>query len=86
VRSLLDLRGFASQFGEFNSRISTTSCAMAKLSLLVRILIFTTFPDPLVSVMAFTQLTLPLKNLQNFYRMYNPIKNKQICTSAEYVL
>jgi hypothetical protein len=74
VRSLLDLHSFASWVDEFKSCSGTSSCAKAKLSLLVRILIFTTFPDPLVSVMAFMQLTFPLKLLYNLYRMYSTIK------------
>jgi hypothetical protein len=86
VRSLLDLRSFASGVCEFNSRKGTSSCAKAKLSLLVCILIFTTFPDPLVSAMAFTQQTLPLKQLYNLYSTYYPINIKQMYTRAEYVL
>ena len=86
MRSLLDLHSFASGVCKFNSHSRTSSCAIAKLSLLVCILIFTTFPDPLETVMAFTQLTLPLKQLYNLYNIYNPINIKQIYTRTEYVL
>jgi hypothetical protein len=58
-----DLRGFASGVCEFNLHNGTSSCAMAKLSLLVCILILATFPEPVVSAMAFAQLILPLKQL-----------------------
>jgi hypothetical protein len=85
VRSVFDLRGIASGVGEFKSR-NGTSCANAKLSLLVCILIFTTFPEPLLSVMALTQLTLFLKQLNSLYSIYNPINIKQMNTRAEYVL
>ena len=76
------LQGFAN----FNSRSGTSSCAMAKLYLLVCILISTAFPDPLVSVMSFTQLILPLKQLYNLYSIYNPNNIKQMYTRAEHVL
>ena len=73
MRSLFDLRGIASGICEFKSRDGTSSCAVAKLSLLVCILIFTTFPEPLLPVMALTQLTLFLKQLYSLYSIYNPI-------------
>jgi hypothetical protein len=84
--SLFDLRGIASVVCEFKSHNGTSSCANAKLSLLVCILIFTTFPEPLLSVMALIQLTLFLKQLYSVYSIYNPINFKQIYTRPEYVL
>jgi len=83
VRSLLDLRGFASEVCEFNSCSSTSSFVIVKLSLPVCILIFITFPDPLVSVVVPTQQTLPFKQLHILYCIYSPVNIKRIHTRAE---
>jgi hypothetical protein len=70
----------------FRSRSGTSSCVRVRFSLLVCILILTTFPEPLASVMAFTQWTLVLRQLYTFYRMYNTRSDKQTYTRTEYVL
>lgn len=62
LRSWQYLHDSDSALGVFISR-NGTSCAIAKLSLLVCILIFTTLPDLLTSVMAFMQSTLPFRQL-----------------------
>jgi hypothetical protein len=55
-------------------------------SLLVFILIFTIFPDPLVSVMAFTQWTFSFQQFYNLYMIYNQMNIKRKYMSAEYML
>jgi len=92
VRSLFDLRGIASGVCEFKSCNCISLCAIAKLSLLVCILMFTTFPEPLLSVMALTQLTvletviefvqytyiyIYIKQLYSLYSIYN---SYTVCT------
>ena len=86
MRRLFDLRGIASGVGGFKSRNGISSCAIARLSLLVCILMFTTFPELLLSVMARIQLTLFLKQLYNLYSRHNPINIKQMYTRVGYVL
>jgi hypothetical protein len=81
-----DLHNSDSALGAFISHNRTSSCAIAKLSLLVCISIFTTLPDLLMSVMAYMQSTLPFRQLYSLYITYNPINQiskKQIYTNTE---
>jgi hypothetical protein len=79
VRSRWDLRNSDSPLGAFISRNGTSSCAIAKLSFLVCILIFFMLP----ALLAFMQIIFAFKQLYNLYVTYIPIKNKLKYTNTE---